>query len=185
MSRTLPFAIALSGLVLMAGSIAVFGVRGPAANRPAFAETRWPFLLDEWGIGKAFACAAADCGVAVNVYLRPKIGFCSCTTGVSDDAELERVGDTELVSPDTRAGGVGHPISVGWMKGRIRPYRVETSERRILSIAFNNECDVIVAVATFGDRDPGKIEPDLLAFLNSEPVLRWARRELGLASGPA
>lgn len=181
MSRSFPFAIALSGLVLMAASIAVFGVRAPEDSRPAFAETRWPFRLDEWGVGKAFACTAADCGVAVNVYLRPKIGFCSCTAGVSDDAELERVGDTGLVSPNTRAGDAGHPITVGWMKGRIRSYWVsDKSESRILSIAFNNECDVIVAVATFGDGDPGKIEPGLLAFLNSEPVLRWAKRELGL-----
>src|SRR5262249_55444170 len=57
----------------------------------AWREVKWPFLLDQWGTGRAFQCQAADCGVALTMYLRPKIGFCNCATGVSDDAELDRV----------------------------------------------------------------------------------------------
>ncbi len=185
MRRSGPFAMALFGLALMAVSVAVFEVHGraraPQAPRPAFAETRWPFLLDQWGVGKAFTCTATDCGVAISVYLRPKIGFCNCTTGVSDDGELERVGDNDLVSPTTLAVGPGHPIEVGWMKGRSRPYWVtDKSESRILSIAFNNNCDVIVAMATLGDADPAKAEPAVVGFLNSEIILAWAKTELGL-----
>jgi len=43
--------------------------------------------MDQWGLGKAFVCMPADCGVKVDIYVRPKIGFCNCATGVSDDAE--------------------------------------------------------------------------------------------------
>ena len=38
-----------------------------------------------------------DCGTAVTLYVRAKIGFCNCTTGVADDPELERIGDFELL----------------------------------------------------------------------------------------
>ena len=105
MGKALAFAIALAGAALMAGSVAVFGVRAPAtpiAIEPVWTEVKWPFLLDQWGIGKAFTCQPADCGVKVDVYIRPKIGFCNCSTGVSDDTELERVADTELVSANTK-----------------------------------------------------------------------------------
>jgi hypothetical protein len=183
--RSLPLAVAFAGLGIMVGVVAMVDVRAPAmglaAGHVGFAETRWPFGLDEWGIGKAFVCAPAQCGVEIKVYVRSKIGFCNCSTGVSDDAELERVADAYLVSPESRAAGPGHPIAVGWMKGRLRPYWLaEKSEARLMSIAFNNECDVLVAVATLGDGEPAKVEPAVVAFLNSEPVLDWARHELGL-----
>ena len=38
-------------------------------------EAQWPFPVDEWGKGKAFRCEAANCGVAVDLYIRAKIGF--------------------------------------------------------------------------------------------------------------
>src|SRR6202046_5515299 len=60
-------------------------------SHPKFAEVKWPFPTDEWGEGKAFRCEAADCGAEVNVYIRPKIGFSNCLTGVSDDNELDRL----------------------------------------------------------------------------------------------
>ena len=31
-------------------------------THPVWAEIDWPFPMDEWGKGKAFRCAAADCG---------------------------------------------------------------------------------------------------------------------------
>jgi hypothetical protein len=30
----------------------------------------WPFLIDQWGEGKAFQCKAADCGAELNLYIR-------------------------------------------------------------------------------------------------------------------
>src|SRR5450631_968587 len=129
MGKALAFAVALAGAGLMAGSVAVFGVRAPAdpgtvetTSNPAWIEVKWPFLLDQWGIGKAFTCLPADCGVKVDVYVRPKIGFCNCATGVSDDAELERVADTDLVSPTAKPLGPGGAVKIGWMSGRSRRY---------------------------------------------------------------
>lgn len=183
MEKALAFAVTLAGAGLMAVSVALFGVHAPmppSADAGDWAEARWPFLLDQWGTGKAFACA--DCGAKVEVYVRPKIGFCNCTTGVSDDAELERVADTDLVSPNTRPIGPGQPVMIGSMKGLARPYGVSDGEtgETLLSVAYNNECDVVVAVATLAEGDPAVVTPKLVAFLGSEPMLHWARKELGL-----
>jgi hypothetical protein len=172
------------GTGVVASSVAGLGLR-PAANpgvaEPVWTEIKWPFPMDQWGVGKAFACSAADCGSKIDVYVRPKIGFCNCATGVSDDAELERVGDTDLVRADARGLGRGHPIKVGWMAGLIRPYRVSgTTGRGLLSVGFNDECDVVVALAALGDGDPAVAAPAVMAFLNSRPMVLWAKKELGL-----
>jgi hypothetical protein len=186
MERAVGFAVALGGAGLMACSIALFGVHAPllqaGPGAPAFAEAKWPFLLDQWGVGKAFTCSQAECGVKVDVYVRPKIGFCNCTTGVSDDAELERVADTDLISEKAKPIGASQAVQIGWMKGLSRPYGVPDGEagETLLSIAYNNECDVVVAVATLGDGDPAMVEPKLVAFLGSASMLHWARKELGL-----
>jgi hypothetical protein len=185
MKRATACAIAIAGLGLMAGSVSVFGVRAPvnqAPITPAFAEEPWPFLLDQWGIGKAFACMPQDCGTKVEVFIRPKIGFCNCSTGVADDQELERVADTDLVTSQTRALAAGRPVKIGWMKGLIRPYRSADGKTAdgLVSVAYNDECDVVVAVARMGDGDPALIEPAVIAFLQSNPMVLWAKKELGL-----
>jgi hypothetical protein len=154
------------------------------AAEPVWTEVKWPFLLDQWGVGTAYECAAADCGVKIDVFVRPKIGFCNCTLGVSDDTELERVSDTDLVSPKVRPLGPGLPVKVGWMHGRIRPYRVseedEKASGRLLSIAFNDECDAVAAIATVGDGDPAAFEQAVTAFLNTRPMVLSIKKELGL-----
>jgi hypothetical protein len=178
MKKALPFAVVLAGIVVAAGS--VWGVRAPTKAsvgiRPAWTQVKWPFLLDQWGIGRAYACKPADCGVEVNIYFRPKIGFCKCETGVDDDEELERVSDNELLAAKSVALGPGRPIEVGWMKGRSRLYEVsDATHVRLLSIAFNDRCDVIVAVAMLATSAQDTIEPEVIAFLNSDPVLRWVK----------
>jgi hypothetical protein len=160
----------------------VFGVRAPAnpsAIEPAWTEVKWPFLLDQWGIGKAFTCMPADCGVKVDVYVRPKIGFCNCSTGVSDDAELERVSDTALLAREAAPLASGHPIKVAWMDGRSRAYR-SAAGPNLISVAFNDECDAVVAVAQIESGDPAVIEPAILKLLNTRPVVLWTKKELGL-----
>ena len=166
------------GLVgLLAGDAATVGVgRAPseAAKTASWTEVKWPFPLDQWGIGRAYMCKPADCGIEVNIYFRPKIGFCKCETGVNDDEELDRVSDNELLASKPVALGPGRPIEVGWMKGRSRVYQVSDAAR-VLSIAFNDRCDVIVALATLGAGDREVLEPAVLAFLNSERVQRWVK----------
>src|SRR5919198_881687 len=141
-------AIAVGVAALLAGDAMTVaaGERTPgAAASSAWSEVKWPFPMDQWGLGRAFQCRAADCATDISLYLRAKLGFCNCTSGVSDDAELDRVGDLELLSSKFDGLRDGRPITVGWMKGRSRPYRVTMAyapARSALAIAFNDKCDV-------------------------------------------
>jgi len=151
-----------------------------SSREPVWTEAAWPFAVDQWGEGWAFQCKAADCGIDVNLYLRPKIGFCNCQTGVADDEELDRVSDVDLVGSERSALGPGRPITVHWMKGRSRGYAVgASSAKSVLSLAFNNRCDVIVATVVAGD-EPAAQEQAVLAFLNGDLILHWAETVLGL-----
>jgi hypothetical protein len=181
-----------AGIIVVALGIAMAGllagdavtVRAAPAGEPArvaWSELKWPFPIDQWGTGRAFRCRAADCGADMELYLRAKLGFCNCTTGVADDAELDRVGDLELFSQKFDGLRDGRPVSVGWMSGRSRPYRVAipyAPPRTALAIAFNDKCDVVVATVVAADL--AAAERAALAFLNGDLVLRWAERELGL-----
>jgi hypothetical protein len=152
-------------------------------SRPVWAEVQWTFPIDEWGKGKAFRCTAADCGAEVNLYIRAKIGFCNCTTGVSDDDELDRLSDFNLMGGKLSVLGPGHPIAVGWMKGRSRSYTVAgpfRAEQSALAVAFNDRCDAIVATVVVAHDRPAVIEPGVIAFLNSRTILGWAEVTLGL-----
>ena len=160
---------------------AAVGVTPP--GRPVWSEVEWPFLMDQWGKGKAFQCKAADCGTDVNLYLRAKIGFCNCLTGVSDDNELDRLSDFALMGEKLSVLGSGRQINVAWMKGRSRSYAVAEPYRAAnsaLAIAFNDRCDAIVATAVVAHDDPKIMEPSVIDFLNSEAVVHWAEVTLGL-----
>ena len=61
-------------------------------------EIAWPFPRDGWPAGKAFRCGVAACGGEVELYVRPKMGFCNCDRGVADDDEVDRVADLDLMS---------------------------------------------------------------------------------------
>src|SRR5438876_9253885 len=180
--------VTVAAVVLVAGmgGYALFLAAKPDAHglssrdRPVWTEAAWPFPIDQWGQGWAYQCKAADCGVEVNLYLRPKIGFCNCQTGVADDEELDRVNDVELVGSESSALGPGRPITVHWMKGRSRGYTVGAPPAKsVLSLAFNNRCDVIVATVVAGN-DPVAQEAAVLEFLNGDFVLNWAKVVLGL-----
>lgn len=182
--------IAGLGLGALGGASAFFGgsmlIQGKALappSHPRFVEVRWPFPTDEWGAGKAFRCAAADCGTEVNVYIRAKIGFCNCLTGVSDDNELDRLTDFTLMGERLSVLQPGREIKIAWMKGRSRPYAVREPYREpnsALAIAFNDRCDAIVATAVVGHDRPGIVEASVIDFLNSEVVVHWAEVTLGL-----
>jgi len=157
----------------------------PVAGRiePAWAEIKWPFPIDQWGTGTAFRCRARDCGTEVDVYLRAKIGFCNCTTGISDDEELERVADLDLFGEQRHALAPGRAIGVRWMKGRSRAHSFSSAPsegRSTLTIAFNDRCDVVVATVVAGHNRPADIESTALAFLNGETARHWAEAALGL-----
>jgi hypothetical protein len=144
-----------------------------AGGAPVFTDSKWPFPIDQWGPGWAYQCKAADCGTEVNLYIRPKIGFCNCQTGVADDAELERVSDVELFGSKLTALGPGEAIHVQWMKGRSRGYQAGGgSAKPVLSLAFNNSCDVIVATVVAGS-EPLAHRAAVLDFLNGDVMRNW------------
>jgi hypothetical protein len=180
-TRLLALAIGLVAAAAVAALLARAQSVSAQAAAPAFSEVKWPFLMDQWGLGRAFHCDARNCGVAVDVYVRAKIGFCNCTTGVSDDDELERVGDVELIGEKFKPARAGHAIAVAWMKGRSRPYDVAGhAAGATLALAFNDRCDVIVATAVVPNGSADRVEPAVLAFLNSAAVIDWAKEQLGL-----
>jgi hypothetical protein len=185
------------GLALAAGlagaSAGYFALVGPrpaekitgdaSTARAVWAEVRWPFPIDQWGTGRAFACTATDCGSEVKLYLRAKLGSCNCTTGVADDADLDRMSDFDLVGGEVLPLGAGRPVTVGWMKGRGRAYALTARKRpgeSAISVAFNDRCDMIVATAVLPHDRPATIEPGVMEFLNSKTVLQWAEVALGI-----
>jgi hypothetical protein len=186
-------AIAVAAAFALGGLVGAFALRtdNPVDNsgavitvpHPVWTEVQWPFLMDQWGKGKAFQCKAEDCGTEVNLYLRAKIGFCNCTTGVADDEELERMSDFDLLGGELFPLGAGRPILVAWMNGRSRAYTLTARNRpgqTAISVAFNDHCDVIVATIVLPNDRPAIIEPSVIEFLNDETVLRWAKVTLGL-----
>ena len=185
MRRTIAAAGALLLFVLVCALPAPEGSgRAVAMASPAdWTEVPWPFPMDQWGKGKAFTCNAADCGAPVTVYIRAKIGFCNCATGVADDEELDRISDFELIGTEATAQAAGHPVTVAWMKGRSRPFTITSargSSTGALSVGFNDRCDAIIATAVVPEKQATVVEPAVLDFLNSRTVLHWAEVALGL-----
>ncbi|HEY4406448.1 MAG TPA: hypothetical protein VGN55_17515 [Xanthobacteraceae bacterium] len=178
--------IALAGLLANDAATQGAGRAGPAATARAphavWREVQWPFRIDGWGIGRAYRCAPADCGSEINLYLRAKVGFCNCATGVSDDADLDRVSDLELFSEEFVGLIDGRPVDVGRLKGRSRLYRVKipyAGAHDMWQIGFNDKCDVAVATVLTDPNRLSEAEGLALDFLGSDPVQRWAAAELG------
>ncbi|MGC1892069.1 MAG: hypothetical protein WA763_00030 [Pseudolabrys sp.] len=146
-------------------------------------ETKWPFLMDQWGEGSSFQCKAADCGAELNLYIRAKIGFCSSTTGVADDNELERLSDFDFMKGQATGLGSGHEVDIAGMKGRIRAYTIGgtiLSQTYAFSVEFNNNSDALVATITLSGGPPAAMEPVIIQFLNGKTIQRWVTRTLGL-----
>jgi hypothetical protein len=154
-----------------------------SAARPIWAEVRWPFPIDQWGTGRAFACKAVDCGTEVKVYVRAKLGSCNCTTGVANDEDLDRMSDFDLIGTKVLPFGSGRPITIGWMKGRSRAYTLtplNPLSQSAISVVFNDRCDMIAATAVVAHDRPTTIEAPIMKFLNSEAMLHWAEIALGI-----
>jgi hypothetical protein len=177
--------VACSLLSALAAALAWFGQSprtAATAAAPAWTEVAWPFPVDQWGKGKAFRCTAADCGAEVSIYLRAKLGSCDCTTGVADDEDLDRMGDLALIG-EASPLSAGRPISIVWMKGRSRAYALNARKppgKTVISVVFNDRCDMISATAVLGHDRPGDTEPEVMQFLNGNTVMRWAEITLGL-----
>jgi hypothetical protein len=159
------------------------GVAAYVAARPAAAgwrEIAWPFPRDGWPAGRAFRCAAVSCGDEVDLYVRPKIGFCNCDSGVADDDEVDRVADLDLISERFDPVGSGKAIEVAGMKGRLRTYHLQMAagaQHAAVAMAVARRCDLLVASA-HGKGDAPEVRRVTLSFLGRDDMERWMKAVL-------
>jgi hypothetical protein len=164
--------------VLAIGALSGAGPHGSARPQAeAWQEIAWPFPRDGWPAGRAFHCAAAVCGDDVELYVRPKIGFCNCDSGVADDDEVDRVADLDLMSERFVPLEAGNVIRVADMPGRLRTYDLKMSDgsrRAAIGIAVSRRCDLLVAVAQ-GKGEAADVKRAALDFLGSGDMARWMK----------
>jgi len=144
----------------------------PAGN---WHEIAWPFPRDGWPAGRAFRCDAATCGEQVELYVRPKIGFCNCDSGVADDDEVDRVADLDLISPRFAPVEAGKVVHVAEMVGRSRSYDLKMtdgSQHAAVGFALSRRCDLLVAVAQ-GKESSDNVQRVAADFLGSNNMARW------------
>ena len=177
-------AFALGGL---ASAFALLAPKHPIDSstplHPAWHEVHWPFPMDQWGTGKAFRCDDTDCGTEVTVYLRAKIGFCNCKTGVTEDSDLDRLADFDLFGSALYAQAPGEPVKAAWMKGRSRPFAIRDAEGRdatMITVGLHDNCDALVASAVLPRGALRMAEPAIRQFLSSKTFTEWAETTLGL-----
>src|ERR1700724_1383839 len=155
--------------------------QGEGIIEAAWQEIAWPFPPGGWPGGRAFRCEAASCGTAVELYVRPKIGFCNCDSGVADDDEVDRVADLDLISERFAPFELGKAIRVADMSGRLRSYHLDMPDgarRAAIGIAVSHRCDLLVAVAQ-GAGAPPELERAALEFLRTHEMHRWMMAALG------
>jgi hypothetical protein len=167
-------------LLLSAFAVAICTLSGSAAFQPAvpverWHEIAWPFPRDGWPAGRAFHCASERCGDDVELYVRPKAGFCNCDSGVTDDDEVDRVTDLDLMSERFVALEPGKVIRVAGMPGRLRSYDLrmaDGSRHAAIGLAVSRHCDLMVAVAQ-GKATAATVQRVALDFLALDPMKQW------------
>ena len=165
---------------LTAFAVAIFALSGAGDQRArseaeGWREIAWPFPRDGWPAGRAFRCGGEACGENVELYVRPKIGFCNCDTGVADDDEVDRVADLDLMSEHFAPLEAGRVIRIADIPGRLRAYDLRMSDgsrRAAAGIAVSRPCDLLVAVAQ-GRGDAPKVQRVALEFLASNKMTSW------------
>jgi hypothetical protein len=166
--------------IIVGAALAFGALSGGAAYENAkpraadWQEIAWPFPRDGWPAGRAFRCGAA-CGDEVEVYVRPKIGFCNCDSGVADDDEVDRVADLDLISERFAPLEPGRVVRLADMPGRIRAYDLRMSDgarHAAIGIAVSRRCDLLVAVAQ-GKGNAAAVERAALEFLGARETARW------------
>ena len=168
-------------VLLIAFAGAMCTLTGVAGSEPArsdiegWREIAWPFPRDGWPAGRAFRCAIEACGGEVEVYVRPKIGFCNCDGGVADDDEVDRVADLDLMSERFAPLEPGQVVQIAGMTGRIRAYDLSMADgarHTAIGIAVSHRCDLLVAVAQ-GKGNAAGVERVALEFLGTGEMARW------------
>jgi hypothetical protein len=141
----------------------------------AWQEIAWSFPRDGWPAGRAFHCGAASCGDDLELYVRPKIGFCNCDSGIADDDEVDRVADLDLISEHFAPLEPGEAVRIAEMSGRLRSYDLRMTDgarHTAVGIALSRRCDLLVAVAQ-GKGAAADVQRAALDFLASDALTKW------------
>src|SRR5712671_4890409 len=153
----------------------IAGFQHARSDIEGWREIAWPFPRDGWPAGRAFRCATELCGDEIELYVRPKAGFCNCDSGVSDDDEVDRVTDLDLLSERFVGLEPGKAIRIAGMPGRLRTYDLRMSDgsrHAAIGMAVSRRCDLLVAVAQGKGAAPA-IQRIALDFLGSSEMARW------------
>jgi len=187
MGRWLAILVAVATLSALSG-VGAYQLVRPAIERSSapsgvkWQEIAWSFPRDGWPAGRAFRCASCgEGGTAVELYVRPKIGFCNCDTGVADDDEVDRVADLDLISERFVPVEAGKVVRLADIAGRARLYDLKMpdgSQHTAVGIALSHRCDLLVAVAQ-GQANAEQLRRAALAFLKSDEMHHWMLASLG------
>jgi hypothetical protein len=144
------------------------------ADAESWAEISWPFPRDGWPAGRAFRCQGAACGEGIELYVRPKLGFCNCDSGVADDDEVDRVADLDLISPRFAPTAPGREVRLNELTGRARNYELAMEGRIHAAVGFalSRRCDLLVAVAQ-GKAARPQLEQAATRFLERQEIRSW------------
>ena len=168
---------------ILAAVVALGALSGSAAvvtERPLWREIAWPFPRDGWPAGRAFRCDGG-CG-GIEVYVRPKLGFCNCDRGVADDDEVDRVSDLDLIGDRFAPLRAGQPVRLAGMPGRVRAYelRMQDGARHVaVGFAMSQRCDLLVAVAQ-GAATADDVQRVAAAVLETNEIRRWVQSAMQL-----
>jgi hypothetical protein len=171
--RSLPVMVVAALAIGAWSAVAAFKHGRPQAE--AWQEIAWPFPRDGWPAGRAFNCSGELCGDDVELYVRPKIGFCNCDSGVADDDEVDRVADLDLMSQRFTPLEPGKVVRIADMPGRLRSYELrmsDGSQHTAVGIAVSRRCDLLVAVAQ-GKTSAPEVQRIALEFLATDAVTKW------------
>ncbi len=181
MRRLSAILIAALAFGALSGVAAYQKVRPQAAGSDAarWREIAWPYPRDGWPAGRAFRCDG--CVRGIELYVRPKIGFCNCDTGVADDDEVDRVADLDLISQRFVPLAPGNVVHVADMSGRSRAYDLDMpggARHAAVGIAVSHRCDLLVAVAQ-GEAHADELQRVALQFLATAEMTHWMMAALG------
>jgi hypothetical protein len=164
-------------LVLLAGLGVAGAVTGATMSRQdQWQEIAWPFPRDAWPSGRAFA------GHGVQVYIRPKLGFCNCATGVSGDAEVDAVTDLDMMADDFTPNQPGEWVKIAGMAGRTRSYTLKKSDGtqiQATGTAISRRCDVVVAASQGPKAATTKAQRAIADLIATPRIIDWLNTLLG------
>jgi hypothetical protein len=176
-ARSFAIVLAFAALGLVAGDGSATRPAGSDAGSGMLVEAQWPFGLDQWGRGRAFACDATRCGADAKLYVRAKVGFCDCFNHVDED-DVDRLTDFDLIG-NAVALGADRPMRLGSDPARRRTYRLEGPKGfgQAVSVVVARDCQALVALLVTDRDTPPALESALLDLVMTaspfDTALAW------------